>query len=228
MVSSLKKEKTARSTKEKTPGPPPDQLYAPDSVAGLCSTLIKENFTILQHLTASCALLHHGTHIDGTDSQTQTPGGPHPLYFGFQEETETSTRLSLAHEDFKEVCTRDLFNAVCLISILFILILMLFSSFQVVQQDHLDGGISVLLCCLGFTAQQNLRPEDIVADVYITPCVFQDAPQKMSKSVALLVQGFCQEMALPHLYRFTKSCNVEGIGPIPSPGTFYFLAITLC
>ncbi|KAF8122130.1 hypothetical protein EV363DRAFT_1301427 [Boletus edulis] len=175
MVSSPRKEKTVSSTNEKTPALPQDQPYAPNSVAGLCGTLFKDNFTVLQRLAASCALLRHG--------------GLHPSYFGFREETEGSTRLSLAHEDFKEV----------------------------VQQDRLDGGISVLLRCLGFTAQQQLAPEDIVADVYITPHVLHAAPQRMSEGIALLVQGFCQEMALPHLHEFTKSCDIEDIGPIPPP-----------
>jgi hypothetical protein len=208
--------------KEKTPGLLQDQSYAPDSVAGLCGTLFKENFTVSQRLAASRALLCHGAHVDGTDSQTRTPGGLHPLYFGFQKETETSTRLSLAHEDFKEVCTHDLFDAVCFINILFILDSHIFSLLQIVQQDRLDGRISVLLRCSAFTAQQTLGPEDIVADVYITPCAFHAAPQKMSESIAVLVQGFCQEMALPHLHEFTKSCDIESIGPIPPPRTFYF------
>ncbi|KAF8120561.1 hypothetical protein EV363DRAFT_1091122, partial [Boletus edulis] len=168
----------------------------PNSVAGLCGTLFKDNFTVSQRLAASRALLRHGAHIDGTDNQTRTPGGLHPSYFGFREETEGSTRLSLAHEDFKEVCTHDLFDAV-------------------VQQDHLDGGISVLLRCPGFTAQQQLAPEDIVADVYITPHVLHAAPQRMSEGIALLVQGFCQEMALPHLHEFTKSCDIEDIAHAP-------------
>ncbi|KAF8545572.1 hypothetical protein OG21DRAFT_1528399, partial [Imleria badia] len=70
-----------------------------------------------------------------------------------------------------------------------------------------------------FTApsQQQLAPENITADVYITPRAFHAAPQKTSEAIAVLVQGFCQEMALPHLHEFTKSCDVEGIGPIPPP-----------
>ncbi|KAG9310200.1 hypothetical protein JVU11DRAFT_9841 [Chiua virens] len=125
------------------------------------------------------------------DLQPYAPGGGlHPSFFSFQEETGESRRLSLAHEDFKEVCMRDLFDTI-------------------IQQDRLDGGVSLLLRCPGFIARPNLGPENIIADVYITPCTFNAAHQKMSESVAILIQGFCQEFALPHLHSFTKSCNIE-------------------
>ena len=62
----------------------------------------------------------------------------------------------------------------------------------------------------------------IVADVYITPHIFHAAPQKLSESIAVLIQGFCQEMVLPHLHEFTKLCDIESIGPIPPSCTFYF------
>ncbi|KAG6370015.1 hypothetical protein JVT61DRAFT_12533 [Boletus reticuloceps] len=195
MVSSPKKKKTGGANgKEKTP----DQLYAPDSVSDLCGTLFKDTFTVSQRLAASRTLLRHGAHIDGTDSQTRTPGGLHPSYFGFQDETAASTRLSLAHEDFKEVCAGDLFDAI-------------------IQQDRLDGSVSVLLRCPGFTAQPRLGPEDIIADVYITPHVFDAARPQMSENIAILVQGFSEQIALTHLHEFTKSCNIENISPVPPP-----------
>ena len=44
----------------------------------------------------------------------------------------------------------------------------------------------------------------------------------MSESIAILLQGFCQEFALPHLYEFTKLGDIKGIGPIPPPCEFFF------
>ncbi|KAG9313582.1 hypothetical protein JVU11DRAFT_5912 [Chiua virens] len=201
-MSTPMKEKAANTAKAKVqmPGPSQDcQPYAPGGVADLCSTLFRETFMVLQRLAASHALLQHGAHVDSTDNKPRTPGGLHPSYFGFQELKGGSTRLSLGHEDFKEVCMCDLFDTV-------------------VQQDRLDSGISLLLHCPGFTAQPNLGPENIIADVYVTLHVLDASQQqKMNENIAILIQGFCQEFALPHLHQFTKLCDIEGIGPIPPP-----------
>jgi len=38
------------------------------------------------------------------------------------------------------------------------------------MQDHLDGGISLLLRCPGSDCPANLTADKVTVDVYITPC----------------------------------------------------------
>jgi len=143
IVSSPGSAKAKATAKMPLAGPPQEcQLYAPDGVADLCSMLFKENFTISQHQAAARALLRHSAHIDGTDSHTCNPDGLHPLFFGFREETGEMARLSLMHEDFKEVCACNLFDTVHFssTSCSHYLLIHLHPS-QIIQQDHLDGRV---------------------------------------------------------------------------------------
>ena len=155
--------------KSKIPGLLQDlQPYAPGSIADLCGILFGETFTVSQHLATS--------HVNGTDSQTQSLGSLHPSFCGFQEETGRSMRLSPAHEDFLEVYTHNLFDTICFsFHVLIAQVPHIFHPSQLIQQDHLDGRISLLLHCPGFTVQPNLGPKDIVTDVYITPHAFDAA-----------------------------------------------------
>lgn len=81
------------------------------------------------------------------------------------------------------------------------------------MQDCLDGSLSVLIRCpggnVGGNAPQNLGPEQITIDFYVTPWELNQN-ERVSGDTAVLVQAFCQEFAIPHLQRFTERCNVEG------------------
>lgn len=82
------------------------------------------------------------------------------------------------------------------------------------MQDRLDGGISLLIRCMGYEipSNMNMSADKVNVDVYITPrellrneCVNGDT--------AMLVQAFCQDFALPHLERFKERCKIESIHP---------------
>ncbi|KAG2058978.1 hypothetical protein BDR06DRAFT_1003624 [Suillus hirtellus] len=79
------------------------------------------------------------------------------------------------------------------------------------MQDCLDGGTSLLVQCPGSEAGLTISPEQIGVNLYITPWELQEVPQQIGGDVAVLVQSFSQEFAVPHLQCFTKHCNIENI-----------------
>lgn len=82
------------------------------------------------------------------------------------------------------------------------------------MQDHLDSGISVLICCPGKEVSEMVKPEQVPLDLYITPCELLLTPERIGSDVAVMVQVFTQEFAIPHLHRFTQRCRKEHIsGP---------------
>ena len=78
------------------------------------------------------------------------------------------------------------------------------------MQDHLDGGITLLIRCPGSDIPSNLAAENITVDLYITPRELV-GNECVSGNTAMIVQAFCREFALPHLQRFTERCKVESI-----------------
>lgn len=89
---------------------------------------------------------------------------------------------------------------------------------QATTLDLIDGGISVILRCPGHpTAPVSL--ENLTVDIYVTPRELTEGGKQISERVALLVQEFGANIALPHLHRFQKLCSMEGIKPLPAPGT---------
>lgn len=85
--------------------------------------------------------------------------------------------------------------------------------FQLTTQDRLDGGISLLIRCAGSEPPPNLSPEQIPIDVYITPHKLQETQQRIGGDLAVLVQAFAQEFAVPHLQRFATRCAIEKVKP---------------
>lgn len=87
------------------------------------------------------------------------------------------------------------------------------------MQDRLDGGISLLIRCPGSEVGSPMSPKKITINLYITPRELQEVPQQIGGDVAVLVQAFSQEFAIPHLQRFAKRCAIEKIKP-PKYGKF--------
>ena len=82
------------------------------------------------------------------------------------------------------------------------------------MQDRLDNGISVLIRCPGKEVSETVKPEQIPLDLYITPRELLLTPERIGGDVAMMVQVFAQEFAVPHLLRFTQRCRKEHIsGP---------------
>lgn len=78
------------------------------------------------------------------------------------------------------------------------------------MQDRLDGGISILIRCLGSEPPLNLAAEKITFDIYVTPRKLI-RNERVSGDTAMLVQAFSQEFAVPHLQRFAERCKIESI-----------------
>ncbi|KAG2337006.1 hypothetical protein BDR05DRAFT_952936 [Suillus weaverae] len=91
-------------------------------------------------------------------------------------------------------------------------------------QDHLDDGISLLVQFLGSEAGLTISPKQIGVNLYITPQELQEVPQQVGGDIAVLVQSFSQEFAIPHLQHFTKYCNIENIKP-PKPFSTTYISI---
>ncbi|KAF8436346.1 hypothetical protein L210DRAFT_3648116 [Boletus edulis BED1] len=66
--------------------------------------------------------------------------------------------------------------------------------------------------CPGFETKSNITPEDVVMDLYVTPCELR-LNEHVGGDTAILVQAFCQEFAIPHLQRFAQHCKMESILP---------------
>lgn len=81
------------------------------------------------------------------------------------------------------------------------------------MQDRLDGGISLLIRCAGSGVSPTMSPENIPLELYITPQELQEVPLQIGGDVAVLVQAFAQEFAMPHLQHFAKCCAIEKVKP---------------
>ncbi|KAI6037277.1 hypothetical protein BKA83DRAFT_4486271 [Pisolithus microcarpus] len=55
--------------------------------------------------------------------------------------------------------------------------------------------------------------DEVTVNLYVTPREFCETPEHIRGDVAVLVQAFCQEFALPHFQHFNKHCEVEIITP---------------
>ncbi|KAG1728115.1 hypothetical protein EDB19DRAFT_1913937 [Suillus lakei] len=56
-------------------------------------------------------------------------------------------------------------------------------------------------------------PENLPIDLYVTPCELQETPKQIGGDLAVWVQVFAQEFAMPHLKWFNQHCVVENIQP---------------
>ncbi|KAG1828057.1 hypothetical protein DFJ58DRAFT_737991 [Suillus subalutaceus] len=67
-------------------------------------------------------------------------------------------------------------------------------------QDRLDATAST-------------TPEQLPINVYITPRELHESSERIGGDVAVWVQAFAQEFAIPHLQRFNTRCLIEDIKP---------------
>ncbi|KAG2054423.1 hypothetical protein BDR06DRAFT_1007838 [Suillus hirtellus] len=77
------------------------------------------------------------------------------------------------------------------------------------MQDHLDGRISVLIQCTG--SEAITLPKNLPVDLYITPCELQKTPKRIGGDLAIWVQIFAQQFAMPHLEQFNQCCVIKNI-----------------
>ncbi|KAG1786178.1 hypothetical protein EV424DRAFT_1551492 [Suillus variegatus] len=78
---------------------------------------------------------------------------------------------------------------------------------------HLNGRISLVICCPGSQATPTLSPEHLSLDLYITPHELCKSPDRIGGDISVFVQAFGEEFAIPHLQHFTECCCIEGVVP---------------
>lgn len=77
--------------------------------------------------------------------------------------------------------------------------------------DIIDGGITLMLHCPGYQTKAAITPENLTVDIYVSPRELSEGGQKFSELVALIVQDFGTNLAVPHLRRFQDRCTVEKV-----------------
>ncbi|KIK13750.1 hypothetical protein PISMIDRAFT_118264 [Pisolithus microcarpus 441] len=162
-------------------------LFMVAAITSLYSSPFAEGFNIGQHQAAIQALLRYSVHEDGMHHHVKSPGGLHPAYVAFNPIDKTEGKI-IHRTDLIEASLGDVFDAITL-------------------QDHLDGGLSVLVRCPG---SDTISAEELAVDVYITPCEILEN-ECIHGDSAMLVQAFCQEFAVPHLQCFMEWCKIESI-----------------
>ena len=55
-------------------------------------------------------------------------------------------------------------------------------------------------------------------DTYVSPRELKEGGKEMSKQIALLIQAFGEELAIPHLTHFQARCVLESVQPPSAPG----------
>jgi hypothetical protein len=93
--------------------------------------------------------------------------------------------------------------------------------------DQIDGGISLLLRTPGYCVSSNVHVEDVTIDTYISPHEIHFNGPRTQEKVALLVQQFGMDIALPHLCCFTGQCQDKGITEVKKPCSCLTLTIAL-
>ncbi|KAG6912058.1 hypothetical protein DXG01_001149, partial [Tephrocybe rancida] len=83
--------------------------------------------------------------------------------------------------------------------------------------DFIDGGISILLRVPGQAFANNVGVEELTVDVVVPPRERSETGKEFSKTVAILIQTFGYNIALPYLKRFQDRCAAEGVTVLPTP-----------
>ncbi|KAG1900179.1 uncharacterized protein F5891DRAFT_1188877 [Suillus fuscotomentosus] len=168
--------------------------FSMSSIAALYTSQFAEGFSNNERQASIRASLRHDAHIDGAHYWMKTAGGLHSSYISFNPAVEQTEQRVLTQDDLLEAALQDVFNAITM-------------------QDRLDGGISLLIRCGGIEAGPNISPEQVPIDLYITPRELQETGQRIGGDLAVLVQAFAQEFAVPHLHRFMQRCTAENVKP---------------
>ena len=87
--------------------------------------------------------------------------------------------------------------------------------FQLATLDRIDGGVSVLLRCPGFLVASDFSVENVSVDAFITPHIVEISGTQ--ERLAYLIQSFGDNIAVPHLHRFTLRHATMG-----KPGVFSY------
>ncbi|KAG6903747.1 hypothetical protein DXG01_015203 [Tephrocybe rancida] len=185
---------------------PPNAPLTPSGVSTVVSSDIK-TYSSTERRAAARAILRQGVHAH-RHLNTYSPNGLHPAYVNLARDQEEITPKVDKIVDLIKECQTDAFDAVT-------------------SLDRLDGGISLLLRCPGFQLGPHARPDDLTIDVLMSPREYMEGGRELSKFLALMVQAFGSDVALPYLQRFALHCDEEGLTPRPAPGAVYSISFPL-
>ncbi|KAG1724450.1 uncharacterized protein EDB91DRAFT_1023468, partial [Suillus paluster] len=146
-------------------------------ITALYTSQFVEGFSNNEQQASMRALLRHNAHIDGTHYQMKTARGLHLSYIAFNPAVEQTDQRVLIQDDLLEATLQDVFDTITM-------------------QDHLNGGISLLICCAGNEAGPNISPEQVPIDLYITPHELQETGQHIgaAKNHQQRVSGLCSSI----------------------------------
>ncbi|KAG6914523.1 hypothetical protein DXG01_016788 [Tephrocybe rancida] len=163
---------------------------------------VKKSVSTSARSAAARAILRHGLHTTNHLAVERT-GGLHPMYISLHGRGE------MQGDELKELLElisdlqKDLLDAISAL-------------------DRLDGGFSVLLRCPGSQVSADMGTEGVAVDLVVQPreLLAPEGGKELTKALALLVQAFGKDVALPYLTRFNQRCRVEGVTapPVPDAG----------
>lgn len=87
--------------------------------------------------------------------------------------------------------------------------------------DRIDGGVTILLHCPGHLVTADTNIEDIPIELYATGREVKTLG--MQAQLVPLIRLFGDQIALPHLHRFTGRYEIEGRPGLIQPGNFISL-----
>ncbi|KAG6905274.1 hypothetical protein DXG01_003769 [Tephrocybe rancida] len=141
------------------------------------------------------AMLRHGLHMSD-HCRVNSSKGLNPLFIGLHKRGNLKgDELTEAKEVVRDI-RADVLDAVTAL-------------------DILDGGVSILLHIPGQALARNVGVEGLTIDAIVPPRERTEAGKDFNKAVAILIQTFGCDIALPYLRRFHTRCKAEGVA-IPS------------
>jgi hypothetical protein len=188
------------------------RFYNPTGVSGVYASTHSLNFSRDERRAGSRAILRHNEHAKDY-FLTRTTGGLHPIYIALHgirgcsrgEKEEVDALLMGTMQDlFDTVSTLSLCSANCPVMI----------PIKAATLDRADGGITLILRCPGHRATS---VEDLTVNTYISPRELKEGGKELSKHIALIIQAFGTDIALPYLHRFAKQCDTEEIESLFAP-----------
>ncbi|KAI6045905.1 hypothetical protein EDC04DRAFT_2535801, partial [Pisolithus marmoratus] len=137
------------------------------NLTALYNSTFAEGFSNDERQAAVHALLRHNAHLDGVHFQSRMKGGLHPVYVGFNPSAHGKKARILSNEELAEAALQDVFDAV-------------------MMQDHLDGGITVMLHCARVKSASVQMVDEVAIDLYVTPRELCETPEHIGGDVMVL------------------------------------------
>ncbi|KAG6906278.1 hypothetical protein DXG01_014839 [Tephrocybe rancida] len=175
---------------------PPNAPLDPTGVSAVYEAEMK-GYSVGERRAAARAILRYRSHSSAVGHlKTQNINGLHQTYVELHDRGSVRGDVEALIMD----CQNDLFDAVT-------------------SLDRMDGGISLVLRCPGFDPGSKSGAECITVDVHVSPRELEHdtGGKELTKALALMVQAFGSDVALPYLQRYVRRCAEEGIVPRKAP-----------